>query len=137
MGVVEAGAGGTKAGREDGSYSMTIVFTILSLQLTRSQEESFRWRIYRSVRLLTEVNLIVLSCSVLEMRLSKLVRLTARARWWRGSTPCTGCPPPPRRRRTSGSSVSNPYYRQSISHNPFYDILAVRKKKVQTPAPSL
>merc|ERR1712048_1452163 len=26
---------------------------------------------------------------------------------------------------------------QSISHNPFYDILAVRKKKVQTPAPSL
>merc|ERR1712048_1258972 len=73
-------------------------------------------------------------CSVLEMRLSKLVRLTARARWWRESTPCTGCPPPPRRRRTSGSSVSNPYYRQSISHNPFYDILAVRKKKVQTPA---
>ena len=30
-------------------------------------------------------------------------------------------------------SFLDTFCRQSISHNPFYDMLAVRKKKVQTP----
>merc|ERR1712154_199179 len=48
-----------------------------------------------------------------------------------GKHTCTGCPPPPWRRRTSGSSVFTLYYRRSISHDPCYDMMAVRKKKVQ------